>query len=230
MPDSARALGLQRLFQLASPALPVGAFAYSEGLETAVARGRIQSAAAVEHWLAGTLEYGVGQLDLPVFFQLYAAWKDTPEAAVKWSRFLMAARETAERRAQERHLGRALAALLDDLGFEHASAWRANGVHAPIATFAALYALAAVQWAVAAEDAAAAFAWSWLENQVLAAVKLVPLGQTAGQRALANLGTHVPDIVERARLMPADDISGALPAATLLCVGHETLYSRLFRS
>lgn len=230
MTEIASSLRLQRLFQLASPSLPVGAFAYSEGLETAVAHDRIVDAAGVGQWLSGVLDHSLGGLDLPILYRLHGAWRDCPARAPGWSRYLIASRETAERRAQERHLGNALASLLCGLGFETARAWRMNGAHGRIATFATLFALAAATWGIDAEDTAAAFVWAWLENQVLAAVKLVPLGQTEGQRLLIELTERVPPVLAQARAVPDDLIGGALPGATLMCTGHEVLYSRLFRS
>lgn len=231
MADAARSLRLQRLFQLASPTLPVGAYAYSEGLETAVASGWIGDAEGARSWLDGALMHGFGRLDLPVMYRLYAAWRHQgPVEAVRWSRYLMASRETAERRDQERHLGTALAALLSNLGITAAEEWRNGRTHARIATFAALFALAAVNWAIAADDAATALAWAWLENQVMAAVKLVPLGQTEGQRLLMELAERVPAVLAGAARLQDDALAGALPGVTLMSTGHETLYSRLFRS
>lgn len=231
MVDAPRSLRLQRLFQLASPTLPVGAFAYSEGLETAVALGWIGDAGDVRAWLDGTLMHGFGRLDLPVMYRLYDAWRHQESMeAVRWSRYLMASRETAERRDQERHLGTALAALLHNLGIDAAQDWRNGGAHAHIATFAALFALAAEHWAIAAEDAATALTWAWLENQVMAAVKLVPLGQTQGQELLLELAERVPAVLAGALRLGDDALAGALPGATLMSTGHETLYSRLFRS
>jgi len=231
MIDTARGVQLQRLLQLASPTLPVGTFAYSEGLETAVALGWICGMEDVRDWLDGKLVHGFGRLDLPVMYRLYEAWRRQQAVeALRWSRYLMASRETSERRDQERHLGTALAALLSNLGITAADDWRNGRAHARIATFAALFSLAAVHWAIAPDDAATALTWSWLENQVMVAVKLVPLGQTQGQRLLMDIAERVPATLAGARNLRDDGLAGALPGATLMSTGHETLYSRLFRS
>lgn len=222
---------LQRLLQLASPTLPVGAFAYSEGLEAAVAHGWISDADAVGDWLAGILEHSFALVDAPVLFRLMSAWQQAGADAVqRWSRYLLAARETAERRVQERHLGTALATLLSSLGLEAAGEWRNGQRRAADASFAALFSLAAVSWGIDAEDAATALAWSWLENQVMAAVKLVPLGQSEGQRLLLMLSERVPALLAAARDLGDDALGGALPGVALMGTAHETLYSRLFRS
>lgn len=229
--DPGASLALQRLLQLASPSLPVGAFAYSEGLEAAVECGGLQGADDVGDWLAAGLEFTFVPLDLAVCFRLHEAWQhQRMESVTGWSRYLLASRETAERRAQEQHLGHALAMLLSGMDEPGAADWRIGGAHASDVSFAALWTLAAVRWGIAARPAAAAMAWAWLENQVLAAVKLVPLGQTRGQRLLFELAERVPAAVERAATLADDQLGGSLPGVTLASTAHETLYSRLYRS
>lgn len=234
MTTSSRAPGvtrLQRLLQLTSPALPVGAFAYSEGLEACVEHGWLRDHTAVGQWLCGLLEHGFSRLDLPVFFRVADAFAaDDVERAMHWSARLLAARETAERRAQELHQGQALAALLDKLGQPKAGAWHGRGEHARAATFTALFAMASVCWRIDLNDAATGLAWCWLENQVIAAVKLVPLGQTDGQRLLAELGEHLPRLIPEAAALHDDEVRGALPGPALMSMAHERLHTRLFRS
>lgn len=227
----ADALALQRLLQLASPSLPVGAFAYSEGLEAAVEAQDVRSAEDVGAWLSATLDACLVPLDLAVYYRLHRAWQAEDIAEVRrWSRFVLTSRETAERRAQERHLGHALASLLSGMGEAGATDWRLNGTYAPDVSFAALWAFAAVSWQVDAESAVQALAWAWLENQVLAAVKLVPLGQTRGQRLLFELAGDVPAAAGRALALGDAELGGSLPGVSLASVRHETLYSRLYRS
>lgn len=222
---------LHRLLQLTSPALPVGAFAYSEGLEACVERGWVQSRRDAQAWLLGVLEHGFARLDLPVFLRLTDAFAQRDvERAVHCSAYLLAARETAERRAQELHQGQALAALLDRLDEPMARDWHGAGSHAAAATFTALYALAAVCWRIPVEDAATGLAWCWLENQVIAAVKLVPLGQTDGQRLLVQLGERIPALIGAAAKLDDGGIRGALPGPALMSMAHERLHTRLFRS
>lgn len=231
MADTGGALALARLLQLASPSLPVGAFAYSEGLETAVEAGWLSTADDVGDWLAANLEGSVVPLDLAVYFRLHEAWTAGPiEQVCHWSRYLLSARETGERRAQERHLGHALATLLAGMNEPGAAGWRIGGAHAEDVSFAALWALAAVRWDIDARASASALAWAWLENQVLAAVKLVPLGQTRGQTLLFELAGHLPAAVARAAELTDAELGGSLPGVALASTGHETLYSRLYRS
>ncbi|MDA3920574.1 MAG: urease accessory protein UreF [Salinisphaera sp.] len=231
MAESGRVLQLQRLFQLASPSLPVGAFAYSEGLEAAVEAGWLSTADDVQDWLAATLDECLARLDLPLCLRLHAAWQAGDIATVRrWSHFNLAVRETAERRAQERHLGTALATLLHGMDVAEARHWRLGGAYVEDVSFATLFSLAAVRWQISDEDTAAALAWAWLENQVLAAVKLVPLGQTQGQKLLFALSDGVPHALALAAGLEDDDLGGSLPGVTLASTAHETMYSRLYRS
>lgn len=220
-------LSLLRLLQLASPALPVGAYAYSQGLEWAVAAGWVADEASLASWLEEQLVYAVGRVDLPVFARLHEAARVGDEAAQQhWSRQLIAMRETRELVADDCDRGRALARLLRDLGIAAAGPW----VTRPDAPFAALAALAAVAWHIPVAPAAHAYAWSWLENQVLAGVKLVPLGQVAGQRLLLDLARRIPAVCASALVCGDDEIGGTLPIVALASSLHETQYTRLFRS
>ncbi|KEZ79309.1 urease accessory protein UreF [Salinisphaera hydrothermalis] len=231
MAEADEALALQRLLQLASPSLPVGAFAYSEGLEAAVERGWLRHERDVRDWLAASLEATLVPLDLAIYGRLHVAWEAGDIGCVQdWSRYLLTSRETAERRAQERHLGHALATLLDGMGEAGAADWRIGGAQADDVSFAALWALAATRWRIDARSAASGLAWAWLENQVLAAVKLVPLGQTRGQILLFELAQHVPAAVARAFELTDKELGGSLPGVTLASTAHETMYSRLYRS
>jgi urease accessory protein len=223
---SADRWALLRLFQLVSPALPVGAYAYSQGLEYAVHAGWLRNEEEVHDWLAGLSQYAIGTLDLPLLGRLYAAWQAADHAAVlHWNSHLLAARETAEARAEERHLGRALARVLVTLDIQGAREW----IDAAPA-FATLFALAAVRWRIAPEEAMQGYAWAWAENQVLAAIKLVPLGQSAGQRLLHRLIEPMPTIVERAMSLRDEAIGVGALSQVLASTLHESQYSRLFRS
>jgi urease accessory protein len=210
-----------------SPALPVGAFHFSQGLEYAVEAGWVRDEAAAGEWIGGLAGQAVATLDLPILLRLYRAWDDgDTEAARQWSRRLLAARETAELRAEDRHLGGALARVLDGLGVEQAAGW--NGSRD--ASFAALFALAAVRWEIPPGETACGYLWAWCENQVLAAIKLVPLGQNAGQRLLDRMLRRIPRLAEAAAAIADADIGLAAPMQGLASALHEGQYSRLFRS
>jgi len=217
---------LLRLCLLVSPALPVGAYAYAQGLEYAVQAGWVRDESSAFVWLHGLSHHVVGTLDLPILLRLYRAWGSGDAAAVEfWNAQLVAARETAELRAEELHLGRALARVLTSLGVAEAAVWLEA---AP--AFCTMFSLAAVRWNIPAGDALCGYLWTWTENQVLAAIKLVPLGQSAGQRLLHRLIESMPGIADSAALLPNASIGvGAIlqPIGSAL---HESQYSRLFRS
>ena len=220
-------LALLRLLQLVSPGLPIGMYSYSQGLERAIDDGWITTADDVHEWLEGLLEHGLTQIDLPVMMRLFDAWTLADnEAVVRWSKTLTACRETSELRAEDRQTGQALARLLVALELDDAADW----LRKPEATFATLFSLAAVRWAVPKREAAIGYLWSWLENQVLCAVKLVPLGQVAGQRLLIALASTLPEQVNRALLLSDDEIGSSAFGLALASSRHETQYSRLFRS
>lgn len=217
---------LLRLCHLVSPALPVGAYAYSQGLEYAVHAGWVHDEPTSLDWLQGLSRGGLGTLDLPILLRLYRAWASDDPAAVRvWNAQLIAARETSELRAEDLHLGRALARVLVELNIPEASAWQQG---AP--GFATLFSLAAVRWNIEAPDALKGYLWTWSENQVLAAVKLVPLGQSAGQRLLNRLIEAMPKIVGESMALRDDQIGVAVPSQALASSLHESQYSRLFRS
>jgi urease accessory protein len=165
-----------------------------------------------------------------VLAQLYAAWgeDDAGEAPTVsfWSTFLLASRPSAELQAEERHLGGALARVLAGVGLPEAAPWTAR----PDVTYAAMFALAAHRWDVPVAAAAQGFAFAWAEAQVSAAVRLIPLGQTAGQRVLVAAAAAIPAAVAHALSLPADEIGAAAPRLAVASAHHETQYSRLFRS
>jgi len=225
-PDTS-ALGRLRLMQLTSPALPIGAFTYSQGLEWAVEAGWVRDSATLGDWLTGLMDDGLGQLELPILKRLYLACDAADRGAIAdWGRRLYAGRESRELRAEERNRARALLSLLGDLGIARARDWRTELLHCQAAPFA----LAALHWGIGLEDCLLGYAWGWLENQVAAAVKLVPLGQTDGQRIQLVLAERLPAVVASARLIEDDDIGAGAPALAIASARHETQYTRLFRS
>lgn len=218
---------LLRLLQLTSPALPIGAYAYSQGLEHAVTVGWVHDAHTAERWILGILGEGLARLDLPVLLRLQRAWlEDDEDALQQWAAFLRGCREAAELQEEDRQLGQALARLLRDLDVGAAAAW----THHRHAGLAVLFALAAARWSIPPIVAAHGYVWVWVEHQVAAAVKLIPLGQTAGQRLLSRAAALIPAAVAEAVALDDDDIGFAAPALAIGSALHETQYSRLFRS
>jgi urease accessory protein len=217
-----------RLWQLISPTLPVGAYSYSQGLEYAVEQGWVDSADTASEWIQGLLGHSLAHLDVPVLQRLHAAWRGNDrERLTYWNRFILGSRETMELRAEDRNMGLALATLLPELGLREAKTWKTQD-NPP--SLALMFALAATQWGVDAEQTAEGYLWAWCENQVMAAVKLVPLGQTSGQKLLMETASIIPEVVKQAFALSDDDIGWLAPGFAMASVKHETQYTRLFRS
>jgi urease accessory protein len=198
-----------RLLQLASPTLPVGAYSYSGGLEAAVEAGIVTDAASAQRWIGDVLAHSVLKMEAPLLLRMIE------EPAVEWNEQFLASRETAELRAETAQMGYSLNRLLPDLGVE------ACPYEEP--SFPAVFAHAVRAWGIPARQALTAYLWAWLENQVMAAVKAVPLGQTDGQKTLLALGARLGDVSE-------DEPGNFAPGLAMLSSKHETQYSRLFRS
>ena len=206
-------MSLPRLLQLASPTLPVGAYSYSQGLEAAIEAKLVFDSSTAEAWIADVLELSVARMEAQVLRAQIAS--PTQER----NDFFVATRETAELRAETLQMGQSLARLLADLGVPVA-------IEEP--AFATAFALAVRHWKIEPHEAVVAYLWSWLENQVMAAVKAVPLGQTAGQKMLLSLGDRLGALAD----LKLDESAWTnfTPGLAYLSSRHETQYSRLFRS
>jgi urease accessory protein len=224
---------LPRLLQLSSATLPVGAYSYSQGLESAVDAGVIRDEATAGEWIGAVLEYGVGAWDASwvAFLMRAAECGALAELGALNERFL-AGRETRELRAEAIQTGRSLLELLRDTGELPAATLRTlEALDAdPGLAFPTAWSAAAAARGIAIEDALVGYLWSWLENAVLAAMKTVPLGQRAGQRLLARLGGRLEPLASAAAARPLDDCSNLLPGFAIASTHHETQYTRLFRS
>ena len=217
---------LLRLCHLVSPALPVGAYAYSQALEYAVHARWVCDESTTHHWLQGLSRFAVGTLDLPILLRLHRGWNLRDAAAVRyWNARLIASRDTAELRAEERHLGYALARVLTQLDLHEAADWSAA-----MPAYATMFGLAAARWNISEIDALSGYLWAWTENQVLCAVKLVPLGQSAGQRLLHRFIQVIPGIVEQALILSDQSIGISAVSQGMASALHESQYTRLFRS
>lgn len=215
---------LLRILHLASPALPIGAFHFSQGLEYAVEAGWVKAEDSALEWIEGVARHGMGTLDLPVLLRLHRAAVLRDSAGLRrWGKFLIAARETEELRAEDRHMGSALARILRELGAESSRGSEQPG-------YAEMFAVACAHWNIAEHDALQAYAWTWAENQVLAAVKLVPLGQSAGQRILHALVPLLEQMATQAPRIDDEDIGACALLQGLASARHETQYTRLFKS
>jgi urease accessory protein len=223
-------LALARLLQLASPALPVGAYSYSQGLEAAVEAGMVRDAASAGGWIEDVLGYTVARLEAPLWWRLHAAWAaGDPERAAHWNDIFLSTRESAELRAETLQMGYSLQRLLLEIAeFDEHSLAQLRGIGD--ITFPAAFAFAVMKWGIPARSALIAYLWAWLENQVMAALKSVPLGQTDGQRLLLKLAALLPGIADGACALGDEDLCNYAPGFAILCSQHETQYSRLFRS
>ncbi len=219
---------LIRLLHLASPTLPVGAYTYSQGLEWAVACGAVRDEADAARWIGDCLEHGVAVCEAVYLAHMLAARRagDGPRLAELNADFL-ASRETAEARAETAQMGHSLTRLLRELPDF------AAGDTAPVLdeiSYPLAWSGAAAAWGIATADAVAGYLWAWLENQVMAALKAVPLGQSAGQRLLLALAGRIPELARRAVEADVADACNFLPAFAIAGSLHETQYTRIFRS
>ena len=217
---------LIRLLQLASPALPVGAYTYSQGLEWAVESGTVRDEASAQAWIDACLAFGIARFEAVYLAHMLEAWMaGDVDALTALDADFVASRESAELRAETLQMGHSLVRLLGDLG-------AAPPALADFAepSFPLAWSCAAAAWGVSVPEAVAGYLWAWAENQVMAAVKAVPLGQTAGQRMLLALGGKISALAQTVVDTGLDATCNYLPAFAIACSCHETQYTRLFRS
>jgi urease accessory protein len=220
-------LALLRVLQLASPALPIGGYAYSQGLEYAIEQGWVSNLDSACDWVRGLAVNAVGRLDTPLLLRQYQALEaGEPGRFREWNDWLLASRETAELYLEDSQQGGALLRLLKSLKIPAARAWPTGE---PLALASAL-AMAGQHWQTGARALALGALWSWLENQAGAATKLIPLGQTDAQRLLDRLLPELPEIVDRATRLEDADLGAGLPGLAFASARHEHQYTRLFRS
>jgi urease accessory protein len=214
------------LLRLVSQSLPVGGFSYSRGLEAAVHAGWIRDETTARGWILGTLETTVAQLDGALFWRmalaLEAGDQERFNSANGW---LAAGRESREFQREDRRLAEALLRLLVDLGIPGAGRYQGCDL-----TYAAVFAIAANHWRIAPLSGLKGLMWVYVEGQVTAAIRLVPLGHTAGQRILIEAVDCIERASDRAASIGDDDIGNLSPALAMASAWHETQYSRLFQS
>ena len=218
---------LPQLLRLASPMLPVGAYAYSQGMEWAVDVGTIVDEASALAWITDLLRFNIGTLEAPVWRRLYRAWQEGDvESARNWNERFIAIRETAEFRAETLQMGGALKAVLD--ATREIDTGLLDQIESP--AFPTAFSFAAHGLGVPLREGLTGYLWAWAENQVSAAMKLVPLGQSSGQRILVKLIALLPAIADNALAMQEDGLSNFSPGLAIASSRHETQYTRLFRS
>ena len=225
-------LALLRLLHLASPTLPVGAYSYSQGLEAAIEAGLVKDEKSAQAWITDTLAHSVARLEAPVFCRLHRAWQSEDRDAMQhWNNVFLASRDSAEFRAETVQMGYSLARLLRDLFPAHRlTEWLPPTVSEASLAFPGAMAAACVVLDTPLEEALHAYLFAWTENQVLAALKAVPLGQVSGQRMLFALEAPILDAAAHAMTLDDDGISNWTPGLSVLSMRHETQHSRIFRS
>ncbi|WP_205742731.1 urease accessory protein UreF [Onishia niordana] len=223
-------LALLGLLQLVSPALPIGAFAWSQGLESAFELDWVRDEASLHAWLAGVLDDGLSRCELPVLARQRAALQaEDGETVAYWDAWLAASRETRELAEEDQRLGAALRRLLNNLELlPDASAL--PGLLPEQPGYVTLFAWLAQARGVPSRQVLLGFAWGWLENQLAVACKALPLGHTAAQRLIERLRPELVVAVDRALSLADDELGPLLPGLALASAQHETQYSRLFRS
>tara|TARA_R110002095_G_scaffold215958_2_gene211587 strand:+ start:339 stop:1007 length:669 start_codon:yes stop_codon:yes gene_type:complete len=217
---------LLHLMHLVSPSLPIGGFAYSQGLEYALDSGWLQSDDDIYDWLHGVLAEGLARVELPLLIRFVEAYQanDTQQVA-HWNRWLRANRETKELLFEDEQVGQALRRLLVSLEVVDSA-----DQQPPQPTFCSQFARAGLYFEVPISELLHGFGWNWLENQVAVACKILPLGQTAAQKLIIRLLPTIEVAVTRAQSLDDDQLGATLPGLALASAQHETQYSRLFRS
>jgi urease accessory protein len=219
------AASLLHLLQFASPALPIGGYSYSQGLEAALEEGLVHDAVSARGWIVRGLREVMAQWDAPLFWRLLHGFAARDAAAVRlWSDCFLASRDTAEFRAETVQMGYSLTRLIAELGVADV-ALLGDEVALPAAFACAVDALD-----IPHHDALLALLFSWAENQVLVCVKSVPLGQVAGQRLLLSLRPEIEAAAQTARTLEDGELSNWTPGLSMLSMRHEVQHGRLYRS
>jgi urease accessory protein len=223
------ASALLHLLQLSSPSLPIGAYSYSQGLETALESGLVRDETTARNWIVQALHQVVARFEAPVLWRLLQAFDAGDGDAIRdWTERFLAARDTAEFRAETVQMGYSLSRLAAELKLPRPGLLLLQAQ--PEVPLPTALAYAAVALDVPHEAALLGMLFSWAENQVLVCVKSVPLGQVAGQRLLLSLRPELEAAAASAQMLPDDELSNWSPGLSLLSMRHEVQYSRLYRS
>lgn len=225
----ASAPALLQLMWLASPALPIGGFSYSEGLEAAVEWAGLKDGPTVRDWLLDQLQLSLARSELAVVAQAIPAWRAGDGRRLNvLNDWVLQSRETSESRQQTQQMGRSMIQWLKGLQPELFESPGAGSLQDP--SYPLAFALAASATQASVRDALQAYAFGWAENMTQAAVKSVPLGQSAGQRVLQALADAIPAAVDLGLRLGDDERQAFCPMLAILGARHEIQYSRLFRS
>ena len=223
---------LVRALHLASTTLPVGAFSYSQGLEWAVESGTIRDRGDAQRWIHDGMRHSLGRFEAPLLIAAHRAWRGGDDARIdELNSRMLATRETAELAAETKQMGFSLRRWCNDTGaFDAEALERVNRLSTP--SYPVVFAAIVAAWQMDERTGVSAYLWGWLENQVNAALKAVPLGQTDGQRILLAAGALLEETALAAIELASDPDEWATqcPGLAIASSRHETQYSRLFRS
>lgn len=220
-------LSLLRLLQLTSTNLPIGGFTYSQGLEWAVEIGWITNLIQTQQWLQLQIEHNLRYCDVPLLARFYHCCEEHNLKQFNyWDKFLLSNRETAELRNEEKQRGYALSQLLKKLCDNIDQQWLNVISHNSIAGWAWI----GYQWQIPIITLQHGWVFNWLESSIMAAIKLVPLGQQSGQLLIFQLAAQIPELIKHANQLQDKQLGGSNPLLAIASASHETQYSRLFRS
>jgi len=230
MLEQTSALKLNRLLQLCSANLPVGGFSFSQGLEYAIDNGWINNATETHAWVSLTLTQALAPTDIAIIKRLYSALQDNDcERFIEWNQLIIASRESSEFRLADLAMGKALVRLLslltslDSKKYQHLLSQQHM-------SFVSVFTLAAYLFQLPLHYAQSGFCWTYIDNQIAAATKLVPLGQTQAQNLLFELTEHIDNAINLANNLADEEVGASLPHLAMASAWHETQYTRLFRS
>lgn len=224
---------LSALLQLSSPALPIGGYSYSQGFEAAVEARVVTDEASALSWISQQLTLVMAQCEAPIWLLLFQCWADQDSAAVvHWNTWFHASRETQEVRLETEQMGWSLARLIRDMAWGTPQA-RQHLLDSNKLTYPMAHSFAAHALDISPDQGLTAYLFAWLENQIMAAIKTVPLGQVAGQRILNQLRQLIPAILDEAQQRATSTpprVYTLAPQFAILSSRHETQHFRLFRS
>ena len=223
-------LQLMRLLQLCSANLPVGGFAFSQGLEFAIEKGWVNNPDTVQSWVEINLTESIARTDLAILKRLYHALaEDDVEGFKYWNQHLIACRESSELHLADVAMGKALIRLLKQLNSLDSARYSAL-LNLPNISFVSAFSITATLFNLDLASAQSGFYWTYIDNQIAAATKLVPLGQTQAQNLLFDLGEGTQQILTIANQLADCELGASLPHLAMASAWHETQYTRLFRS
>lgn len=226
IPMHTESIPLLQLLRLCSPALPIGSYAYSQGLETACENGYVNNKESLCQWITGVMENSMQYLDVPVFSRLHDATTANNNIQTDyWNQYLLASRETNELYLEDCQMGQALIRLLVDLEITAAYDWTKKKC-----ALSTAFSLACAHWKIGKTAALHGMLWSWCENQVSIGIKLIPLGQTNGQQVLSSLIENIQSIIDVGLQLQDEQLGATCPGLIMSSMHHEEQYTRLFRS